>query len=141
MIEAVFIGAACGYLVAVLTSALFARLLASSRTSGGLVDRVLAPSLSVPIIAIGVFAIGFWTWPALGIVLGAAFGSIHDSDAALLAVPNVYYPLALTLVIVPQVAVVSILMRRLAPEVVGVGGLVAGVFGWLMPGLTLLATG
>ena len=71
MIESVFAGLAMGYLMAILSSLLLARVVIELRGRDGALGRLFASSLSFPIIAIAVFTVAFWIGPAIGMVIGA----------------------------------------------------------------------
>jgi hypothetical protein len=130
--EAIFAGAICGYVMALLSSLLLAGSLTRGAAGEGVVRRFVAPTLSVPIVAVGVFTLGFFAWPALGAVLGAAYGAAGEGTQAL-GSPNIYFSLAVAVVTAPQAAVVCLLAGRVEAAVVALAASFVVAFGWAMP--------
>ena len=132
MAEAIFAGAICGYLMAVLSSLLLAGSLTRAAAGEGVVRRFVAPTLSVPIVAVGIFTLGFFAWPALGVLVGAAYGALGEGTRAL-GSPNIYFSLAVAAVTVPQAVVVCLMAGRVEAPVVALAASCVLVFGWVMP--------
>lgn len=133
--QSILAGLVCGYLMAIITSLLVARMLLDARDEGGAVRRYIAPTMSFPLVATGVFTAAFWIWPAAGVLIGAAYGALRDSGEQFAASPNVYFSLALTAVALPQAAAASIALRRVSFTVLAYVALFAGLFGWAVPNL------
>jgi hypothetical protein len=133
-----FAGAVCGYLLAVVTSLFLARTLVTAPADGPL-PGWLTPNMSYPMIALGVFVVAFWIWPAIGLLVGLAYGAVSDDGTSFLGSPNIYYTLVVLAVVIPQAAVACILMHRVDFWVIASIVALALTFGWLLPQLTILA--
>jgi hypothetical protein len=133
LIESVFAGLAMGYLMAIVSSLLLAQVVIELRGREGALGNIVAPSLSFPIIAIAVFTIAFWIWPAIGMVIGALYGASRDSAVELLGSPSIWFTLAILAVSLPQAAALCFVLGRVHPLAVGYFALFAFLFGWAMP--------
>jgi hypothetical protein len=124
-----------GYLMALISALLLARLILDMRRNSEYMQRVIAPTLTFRLVATAVFTIGFWIWPAIGLVIGAFYGATRDAAMEGLGSPSVWFTLVVLLVTVPQIAVATILMRRPSPAVIAHGVAFVIGFGWVMPWL------
>ena len=133
MIESVFAGVAMGYLMAVVGSLLLAQIVIDLRGREGALGRIFAPSLSFPIIAIAVFTIAFWIWPAIGMIIGALYGATREDGVEFLGSPSIWFSVVIVAVSLPQAAALCVVMQRVHPLAVAYFVLFALLFGWAMP--------
>ncbi|MEX2236043.1 MAG: hypothetical protein WEB00_00710 [Dehalococcoidia bacterium] len=135
MAESVFAGAIVGYVMAVVFSVLLALVIVELRAGSERMREFITPTLSLPLIATAVFTIAFWVWPAMGLLVGLAYGATREDGTDALGSPHIWFTLAILTVSLPQAAAISLLVRRLHPAVVGYVAVFAAAFGWVMPWL------
>jgi hypothetical protein len=135
----VFAGFVCGYGLALIATPVAALALVRSRASSPLVARVFPEGTSLAAISILLHMFGFLLFTALGLLLGMLLSGLEDrSPEGGLGSPNraftAFILAACAIAVVPPAAVFA----RLRAPLLASGLLLAGVFGWLMPYLSLL---
>ena len=134
----VFAGFVCGYGLALLATPVAAVALLRARVASPLVRQMLPEGTSLIALSIILHTFAFLTLTALGILLGILLGGLENrSPAGGLGSPNRAFTgfiLAATAIAVVPLALAA--PRWRLPLLTG-GLLFAGVFGWLMPYLSL----
>ena len=135
----VFAGILCGYGLALLYTPLMAIALLRARTDSPTAARLMPEGTSLVAVSVVLHTFAFVAFTAIGMVFGMMLDGLESSSpAGGLGSPNhVYTSLALGIVAI-AVLPLAVLSPRLRAPVLSSGLLFAGVFGWLMPYLSLL---
>lgn len=135
----VFAGFVCGYGLALLATPIVAIALVRARVSSPLVARVFPEGTSLTAVSILLHMFSFLLFTALGMLLGLLLSGLEGrSPEGGLGSPNraftAFVIAAAAIAVVPP----AIVLARLRLPLLACGLLFAGVFGWLMPYLSLL---
>ena len=139
---AVLAGIVCGYGVALILTPIAAVALLRARVNSPLLARVLPEGTSFVAISVIIHGFAFMTLTALGMLLGLLLSGLEErSPAGGLGSPNG----AFTAFILASAAIAALPLAIYAPRLrrplVAGGLLFAGLFGWLMPYLSLWGPG
>ena len=131
-------GFVCGYGLALVLTPLGAIILVRARVSSPLLRQLLPEGTSLVALSVILHGFAFLTMTALGILLGLLLVGLEDrSPAGGLGSPNgVFTGLVLATTAI-AVGPPALLLPRLRLALLALGLLVAGLFGWLMPYLSL----
>ena len=134
----VLAGFVCGYGLALALTPVAAVALARARVSSPLLRQVVPPGTSLVAVSVILHTFAFLTLTALGVVLGLVLGGLEDrSPGGGLGSPNGAFTGLILAATAIAVGPLALAVPRLRLPLT-VGGLVAaGVFGWLMPYLSL----
>lgn len=134
----VFAGFVCGFGLALVVTPVMAVALVRARVSSPFVQR--AVPVGTPIVAVMMLlhTFAFLVLTALGIVLGLTLGGIEDRQPeGGLGSPNLVFTALILGMSGIAVGPLAIALPRLRLPLLAGGIVFAGVFGWLMPYLSL----
>jgi len=135
----VFAGILCGYALALLYTPLMAVALLRARTDSPTAARLMPEGTSLVAASVVLHTFAFVAFTAIGMVFGMMLNGIESSSpAGGLGSPNrVYTSLVLGIIAIAVLPLAGFVPRWRTP-LLSSGLLFAGVFGWLMPYLSLL---
>jgi hypothetical protein len=144
--EALLAGWIAGYAVSVVFTLAGTLLLARRPTP----DAVAPAPASSPApglrasrlgVAVAVSIGGFLGWTLVGLVLGAAYDAAGGNARAALGSPAIEFTAVVVAVTAIVTATASLVLRRVAWQVVAIASTAAACFGWLLPNLADRGTG
>lgn len=138
MVE-VFAGVVCGYGLALLYTPLMAIALVRARVSNPTIARLIPEGTSLIAASITLHTFTFIGFAAIGLIFGLMLNGFESSSPAdgLGSTNRTYTAFTLVIVAIAVLPLAAFATRLRAP-LLGSGLLFAGVFGWLMPYLSLL---
>lgn len=137
----VLAGFVCGYGLALIVTPVAAVALVRARVASPLVREVLPEGTSLIAVSIILHTFAFLTLTALGILLGLLLSGLEGrSPAGGLGSPNRAFTGFTIIATAIAVGPLALFVPRLRLPLLAGGLLFAGVFGWLMPYLSLCGT-
>ncbi len=96
--------------------------------------RFLLDTIPASFMAMGIVAIAFPMWGAIGAVTGVLYQiSLDEAPGGGVGSPNMVFTVAVVIVSVLMVAPFFILLRSVLPWVVALTLVFVGLFGWFLP--------
>ena len=96
--------------------------------------RFLLDTMSPSFMAMGIVAVAFPMWGAIGAVTGVLYQiSLNEAPSGGIGSPNMVFTLAVVIVSVLMAAPFFILLRSVLPYVVALTLIFVGLFGWFLP--------
>ena len=96
--------------------------------------RFLLDTMSPSFMAMGIVAVAFPMWGAIGAVTGVLYQiSLNEAPGGGIGSPNMVFTLAVVIVSVLMAAPFFILLRSVLPYVVALTLIFVGLFGWFLP--------
>ena len=96
--------------------------------------RFLLDTMSPSFMAMGIVAVAFPMWGAIGAVTGVLYQiSLNEVPGGGIGSPNMVFTLAVVIVSVLMAAPFFILLRSVLPYVVALTLIFVGLFGWFLP--------
>lgn len=135
----VFAGLVCGYALALAYTPMMAIALVRARVSNLTIARLMPEGTSLVAASIILHTFAFVAFTVIGMVFGIVLNGLESSSpAGGLGSPNrVYTAVALAIVAIALLPLAAYVPRWRMPLLAS-GLLFSGVFGWLMPYLSLL---
>ena len=134
----VLAGFVCGYGLALALTPVAAVALARARVSSPLLRQVVPPGTSLVAASVILHTFAFLTLTALGVVLGLMLGGLEDrSPGGGLGSPNGAFTGLILAATAIAVGPLALAVPRLRLPLIVSGLVAAGVFGWLLPYLSL----
>ncbi|MDZ4277635.1 MAG: hypothetical protein U1B78_00695 [Dehalococcoidia bacterium] len=135
----VLAGFVCGYGLALAATPAAALALLRARRNSALLARTVPEGTSLVAVSIILHTFAFLIFTAIGIALGLLLAGLEErSPAGGLGSPNRAFTAFVLLATAIAVIPISVTVARLRVPLLAGGLLFAGVFGWLMPFLSLL---
>lgn len=134
----VLAGIVCGYGLALIVTPIVAVALLRARVNSPLLAKVLPEGTSFVAISVIIHGFAFMALTALGMLLGLLLSGLEErSPAGGLGSPNGAFTALILASAVIAVVPLAVFAPRLRRPLVAGGLLFAGLFGWLMPYLSL----
>ncbi len=134
----VLAGFVCGYGLALIFTPVAAVALVRARVGSPLLRQALPERTSLTAVSVILHTSAFLTLTALGILLGLLLGGLEDrSPAGGLGSPNQAFTSFVLAATAITVGPLALFVPRLRLPLLAGGLLFAGIFGWLMPYLSL----
>ena len=134
----VLAGIVCGYALALTVTPIVAVALLRARVNSPLLAKVLPEGTSFVAISVIIHGFAFMALTALGMLLGLLLSGLEErSPAGGLGSPNGAFTAFILASAVIAVVPLAVFAPRLRRALVAGGLLFAGLFGWLMPYLSL----
>ena len=134
----VFAGIICGYGLALILTPVAAVALLRARVNSPFLDRILPEGTSFVAISVIIHGFAFMTLTALGMLLGLLLSGLEESSpAGGLGSPNGVFTAFIIATAVIAAGPLAIFAPRLRLPLLAGALLFAGLFGWLMPYLSL----
>ena len=138
----VLAGFVCGYGLALIVTPVGTVALVRARTASPLLRRTLPEETSLLAVSVILHTFAVLALTALGILLGLLLGGLEDrSPAGGLGSPNRAFTGFVLVATAIALAPPALLVPRLRLPLLAGGLLAAGIFGWLMPYLSLWGPG
>ena len=134
----VLAGIVCGYGLALILTPIAAIALLRARVNSPLLDRVLPEGTSFVAVSVILHGFAFMTLTALGMLLGLLLSGLEEtSPAGGLGSPNGAFTGFILVTTAIAVGPLALFAPRLRRPLLAGGLVFIGVFGWLMPYLSL----
>ena len=135
---AVLAGFVCGYGLALVVTPLVAIALVRARPTSPLLARVMPEGTSLIAVSIILHTFAFLTLTALGILLGIVLDGLEGrSPAGGLGSPNRAFTVFILAATAIAIGPLALFLPRQRLLLFAAGAVCLGVFGWLMPYLSL----
>lgn len=135
-------GIVCGYGLALIATPAAAIAMVRARNSSPLIERLMPQGSSLLAVSMILHFFAFVTFTAIGMLLGLLLAGIEDSNpAGGLGSPNGIFTGFIIATTVIAVAPITIYAAQQRMPMIAAGLLFAGVFGWMMPYLSLWGPG
>ncbi len=135
----VMAGFVCGYALALVVTPLAAILLVRGRLRSPIVAQVLPEGTSLIALSVVLHVFAFLVLTAMGILLGMLLAGLEESTPnGGLGSPNLVFTAFVLAALAIGVGPFALFFPRLRTPLLATGLMLAGLFGWFMPYLSLL---